>query len=245
MYFWNFSSDSAAKNLAYDEALLEVIEASDGPVEEVLRVWEMPTYCVVLGRSSVAAQESISANCEKMNIPVLRRCSGGATILAGSGCLMYSVVLSLEDRPELSMIDGAHDFVMDRLLAATDECGITAQRKGICDLVFEHKKFSGNAMRLKRRSLLYHGTILYSMDIRLVDSLLGKPAREPEYRDGRSHGEFVGNVPISKGTLIRTLRTAFDANEDWSDFPQRQLLEIKANQMLQQRYSLSEWNFAR
>lgn len=245
MYFWNFSSENAAKNLAYDEALLETIESSDGEPEEVLRVWEMPVHTVVLGRSSIAAQEAIESNCQRMHVPILRRCSGGATILAGSGCLMYSVVMSIERRPQLSMIDGAHDIVMDRLLAAMSELGIEARREGICDLVSQGKKFSGNAMRLKRRSVLYHGTILYSLDISLVDLLLGQPAREPEYRHGRSHGEFIANVPASRGGLVRSLRDAFGAHEDWSDFPQRQLTEIKTNQLLQERYSLDQWNRAR
>ena len=245
MYFWNFSSENAAKNLAYDEALLEVIEASEGIVSEVLRVWEMPIHCVVLGRSSIADQEAIAANCDKLNVPILRRCTGGATIVAGTGCLMYSVVLSMESRPQLAMIDGAHDFVVDRLLSASRDCGIIASREGVCDLVYEGKKFSGNAMRLKRRTVLYHGTILYGLDINLVDMVLGRPAREPEYRHGRTHGEFIHNVSASRGSLTRSLRDAFGASGDWSDFPQRQLLEIKANQLLQERYSQDHWNFAR
>ncbi len=223
MYFWNFSSDNAPKNLAFDEAMLEIIEdlaeETESPALEALRVWDMPSYCVVLGRSSIAGQEAKLENCQQYGVPVLRRCSGGATILAGSGCLMYSVVLSIDTKPQLAMIDEAHSYVMQRLLAAVQATGIKADQAGICDLVFESSKFSGNALRMKRHAVLYHGTLLYSMDLKLLELLLGQPARQPEYREGRSHEAFVGNIPVSRGALVRELRIAFEANEDWSLFP--------------------------
>jgi lipoate-protein ligase A len=240
MYFWNFSSDQAAKNLAYDEALLEVIEShaeeTGENAIEALRVWDMPCYSVVLGRSSKATREAQLDQCARLGVPVLRRCSGGSTILAGAGCLMYSAILS---------IDSAHQFVMERLLFAVKACGIDATREGICDLVFGGKKFSGNALRIKRHAVLYHGTLLYSLDINLLEKLLGKPDREPEYRQGRTHADFVGNIPVSRGALVRELRTSFEAFEDWSQFSQKATLELKASQLLQERYSQDLWNLAR
>lgn len=249
MYFWNFSSDQAAKNLAYDEALLEVIEAqaeeTGKPAVESLRVWDMPCYSVVLGRSSKATREAQLESCARYGVPVLRRCSGGSTILAGTGCLMYSAVLSIDDKPQLAMIDASHQFVMDRLLVATKSCGIEATREGICDLVYQGKKFSGNALRIKRHSVLYHGTLLYSLDLSLLEKLLGKPDREPEYRQGRSHSDFVTNIPVNRGTLVRELRESFGAFDDWSQFSERVSVELKADQLLKDRYSKDQWNLAR
>ena len=249
MFFWNFSSDQAAKNLAYDEALLEVIDsqAEEGghAAVETLRVWDMPCYCVVLGRSSKATREAQLEACARGGVPVLRRCSGGSTILAGAGCLMYSVVLSIDTKPQLAMIDSAHQFVMDRLLATVKACGLDATREGICDLVHNDKKFSGNALRIKKHAVLYHGTLLYSLDIQLLEKLLGKPDREPEYRQGRPHSDFVTNIPVSRGALVRELRETFQAFEDWSQFPDKNALELKANYLLTERYSRDQWNLAR
>ncbi len=205
----------------------------------------MPCYSVVLGRSSKATREAQLEQCARYGVPVLRRCSGGSTILAGAGCLMYSAILSIDTKPYLSMIDSAHQFVMDRLLSAVKSCGIEASREGICDLIHKGKKFSGNALRLKRHAVLYHGTLLYSLDIDLLEKLLGKPDREPEYRQGRSHADFVGNIPVSRGALVRELRESFQAFEDWSQFSLRATLELKANQLLQERYSQDRWNLAR
>ena len=92
------SLESPAANLALDEALLEQAEAGAGP-SEVLRLWEPTDPCVVVGRSSRVAVEVKQEACRQAGIPVLRRCSGGAAVVTGPGCLMYSVVLSYRDHP--------------------------------------------------------------------------------------------------------------------------------------------------
>lgn len=56
--------------------------------------------------------------------------------------------------------------------------------QGTCDLVVEGKKISCNSVRLGRDWMLYHGTLLLDMDLRLVDCLLKHPPREPDYRQG-------------------------------------------------------------
>ncbi len=102
------------ENLALDEALLDVAEEANEPVE-VLRFWEADRPLVVLGRSSKVAEEAQLEPCKNAGVPVLRRCSGGAAIVAGPGCLMYAVVLSYELHPELRALDLAHRFVLSRL----------------------------------------------------------------------------------------------------------------------------------
>jgi len=70
-------------------------------IPEVLRLWEMPSRCVVLGRASKWAEEANAIACERDSVPILRRVSGGASIVAGPGCLMYSVLLSYQIRPSV------------------------------------------------------------------------------------------------------------------------------------------------
>ena len=71
-----------AANLALDEALLDAAE-TDESESELLRIWELPEYCVVLGRSSDAQIEVNLDACRQDRVPILRRSSGGGTILAG------------------------------------------------------------------------------------------------------------------------------------------------------------------
>ena len=73
------------ENLACDEALLDLCEA--GGSDELLRLWALPRYFVVLGYANKAATEVNLPLCRKLTVPVLRRCTGGGTVLQGPACL--------------------------------------------------------------------------------------------------------------------------------------------------------------
>lgn len=126
--------DTPAENLALDEALLDWAEAED-PAWEFLRLWESPRPIVVVGRSSRVDREVDRAACAERRIPVLRRSSGGAGIVAGPGCLMYAVVLSYRLRPELRDINQAHSYVLGRLADALRVRGHNVEPAGTSDLV--------------------------------------------------------------------------------------------------------------
>src|SRR4051794_40814937 len=103
MSCFDLSLKTAAQNLAFDEALLELAEqgSSHG---EFLRLWESTQPMVVVGRPARVAKEGNEPFCREERIPILRRSSGGAAIVTGPGCLMYSLVLSYAVRPELKDI---------------------------------------------------------------------------------------------------------------------------------------------
>jgi lipoate-protein ligase A len=197
-----------AENLALDEALLERSEESGGPLE-LLRLWESPAPFIVVGASSRVEQEAREDACRRRNVPILRRASGGAAVLAGPGCLMYAVVLSFQLRPELRAIDLAHAFVLETLLAGLRPLVPFARREGTSDLALDGRKFSGNSLRVKREHLLYHGTLLYDFDLALVGELLGAPPRQPRYRADRDHGSFLTNLPLERDALLAAVIRAW------------------------------------
>src|SRR5688572_16605323 len=102
------------ENLALDEALLDDAEAG-GQQQETLRLWESPEPLIVVGRSSKVAVEVNLTAARQAKIPIRRRCSGGAAIVAAPHCLMYAVVLSYELHPHLQMLDEAHRFVLGHI----------------------------------------------------------------------------------------------------------------------------------
>jgi len=224
------------ENIALDEALLDQAEEQEEPLE-VLRLWESPQPMVVIGRSSAYEVEAVVDTCEARKIPILRRCSGGAAIVAGPGCLMYAVVMSYDLRPELRAIDQAHRFVMQTIAAALRPLDSQVSVQGICDLTRAQQKFSGNALRCKRRHLLYHGTLLYDFDLSLITQCLGTPPRQPDYRRQRKHGDFVVNLPLSASQLRPALASAWNAAEPFGDWPQARTQELVA-----ERYSQDAWN---
>src|SRR5688572_6131078 len=94
MRWLDLTFPTPAENLACDEALLDLCEA--GFADEVLRFWESPTHFVVVGYGNKVDSEVEVAACRADGIPILRRCTGGGTVLQGPGCLNYSLVLRIE-----------------------------------------------------------------------------------------------------------------------------------------------------
>jgi lipoate---protein ligase len=229
-----------AENLALDEALLEEAEAASEP-REVLRLWESPTFAVIVGRASRVADEVHLDACRERGIPVLRRCSGGCSVVIGPGCLMYSVVLDYENHPGLQMIEQAHRFVLTRIAAAVRLIVPDIQFDGTSDLTLggeSRKKFSGNSLRCKRTHLLYHGTLLYDIPLDMIATTLRKPPRQPDYRAGRRHEDFVANLPCRADNLLSALRITWQAVEPLVDWPSE-----LTRQLVEERYSLDAWNY--
>jgi len=236
MHLLDLTLPTPEENLALDESLLDGAEVSHEPVE-VLRFWESPQSVVVLGRSSKAAGEARLDACRADGVPVLRRCSGGAAIVAGPGCLMYGVVLSYDVHPELRALDLAHRYVLSRLREALLPLVPGIQLRGTSDLAVSDLKFSGNSLRCKRSHLLYHGTLLYDFDLTLLGKYLGDAPRQPAYRKGRTHRQFVANLPLTAAAMKEAIRSVFGASESLLAWPQE-----LTGQLVRERYSLESWN---
>lgn len=242
------ASRSPAQQLATDEAALNIADEGDRFGKYVLgssfRIWQFRDPVVVLGRSSRFDDETNSSYCESNSIPILRRCSGGASVVGGPGCLMYSLVLSLAEHPSLRKIDAAHDFVMDRVLSAIRRQNDQVVRRGICDLTVSERKFSGNSLRITRGHLLYHGTILHDADLDLVSSCLAFAPRQPDYRQGREHRDFITNLSCEADQLAVDLCDVFEATEH-SSWNQNQFpveLHQEIDRLVEHRYSTDAWH---
>jgi len=235
MLLLDLTLDKPELNLALDEALLESAEANDTH-PEVLRFWEPDQPFVVLGRSSPIETEVNLDFCRQNSIPVLRRNSGGATVVSGPGCLMYCLLLSYDTRPELRMLDQAHDFVMNKMAAAVTSLGIECQTKGICDLTVKGQKVSGNSLRCKRRHFIYHGTFLYQLDPELIANCLRTPVRQPEYRKNREHIDFLTTLEVEGDVLREAIRIHWQAGDPFVNWPKYETRELART-----RYLTESW----
>jgi lipoate-protein ligase A len=149
---------------------------------------------------------------------------------------MYAVLLSYASRPDLRLLDRAHQTVMGHQQRAIQSLGIDCSIQGICDLTLDEKKFSGNSLRCRRNFLLYHGTILYGFPLSLLGTCLGSPQRQPDYRQQRSHLEFVTNIEASRGEIIQALRGVWDAGDETATWP-----ELMTSRLAAEKYSRLEW----
>jgi lipoate-protein ligase A len=228
---------AAAANLALDEALLEA--AQDGRLAApVVRTWTAAETTAVLGSSSrIAAEVDLDA-CVACGARIVRRPTGGLTVLLGPGCLMWSVVVPHPDGSP--PIDAIHAAMLEPLAAALRRAGRPVERRGTSDLALvdgaSERKVSGNALRVRRAAVLYHGTLLDSFDLGAVSRLLRHPPREPGYREGRSHDAFLANLRLGGGTLAGIVRAAFGAVAEAGDWPRDRVAALVA-----ERYARDDW----
>jgi len=239
MEFLRLSLPTGPENLALDEALLDEAEAGPAPEGEILRIWESPQPMVVIGRSSPAAAEVDLDACAALGIPMLRRASGGAAVVAGPGCLMYALVLSYAQRPALKFIDQAHRLVLERLAAAVRTQVPDVRPAGISDLAWNDRKISGNSVRCKRSHFLYHGTLLYNFPLDLITTCLRTAPRQPDYRRQREHIDFVTNAPLDIESFVKALAA------QWQTTPRSDWPSSRVQNLVDERYSRGEWNLRR
>ncbi|MSR77923.1 MAG: lipoate--protein ligase family protein [Candidatus Omnitrophica bacterium] len=237
--YLDLSFPSPHPNLACDEALLDFCE--EGYPGEILRFWQSSDYFVVLGYSNKIQDEVNINSCSSYNIPILRRPSGGGTVLQGPGCLNYSLILNIDKRPALKTITSATEFIMRTHQKAVIQ--LTALEniriEGVSDLALEGLKFSGNAQRRKKDFMLFHGTFLLDMDISAIEKYLSIPAKQPAYRTGRTHEDFLTNLGVCSEKLKQALQESWKA---YTPFPHLKSVGEKIESLVQEKYSRIEWN---
>ncbi len=208
-HFEEISFSDPAENLHYDDMLLA--RAEKGEIGNTLRIWESPVYFAVLGRTGQAAEDLHIERLKTDSVPILRRSSGGGTVLQGPGCLNFSFVLSKEKNSELGDLRRSYHLILEGVLAVLKNLHVRAVFRPISDLALEkdEKKFSGNAQRRGRKFILHHGTILYDFNLDLITKYLAMPKDIPVYRQGRPHRDFITNLSIRKQDLIANLKDLF------------------------------------
>lgn len=156
------------------------------------RVWVPDGVAVVLGRGDDPGREVDLAACAADGVPVLRRRGGGGAVVLGPGC----VVVSVAWRVGRSLAVGEHLRTGVRLLSVRLEeaVGLPLTPRGSGDLCVGDRKAAGSSAFCGRGVFLYQASVLVEMDLALVERYLRHPSREPAYRGGRPHREFLINL---------------------------------------------------
>ena len=235
MHTLDLTLPTIEENLALDEAFLLAAEAGRGG--EVLRFWEWPSPAVVLGAGCRLADDVDDAACQADGVPILRRSSGGGTVLLGGGCLLFTLVLAYERSPLVREIHSSYCYILGRHRDVLADLLPGVSCAGTSDLAADALKFSGNAQHRKRDHLLHHGTLLFDFDVKSLSRYLRLPTRQPGYRAGRDHAAFLRNLPCDAPELRRRLRRAWQvmaAHDAWPADTVRRLVAEK--------YGRAEWN---
>lgn len=227
-----------AENLALDEALLDDCDTGSGG--QTLRFWEPTEVFVVVGYGNSVPQEVELDACVSAGIPVLRRCTGGGTVVQMPGVLNYNLVLRIPETGPLSTLTGTNQFIMGRLreaLAPLAGLGERLSVRGISDLCFDERKVMGSAQRRKRGALVFHGSLLLEADLNLIERFLRFPSKQPDYRVNRSHLDFCTNLGVDARSVREKISQAWGSAAPLPSIPLERVARL-----VHERYGRQDWN---
>lgn len=205
---------SVAEDLALDGAMLRLADAGRSP--PLVRFWEAREYAVVLGASRRLREDVLVDACRADGVPVLRRSSGGGSVVVGPGALNVTVILPEAAAPGLSAVDVAQRYVLEWIAQLIRRDGPPVAVRGHGDLTLGDRKCGGSAQRRLQRWFLVHCSILYQFAIERIIRYLAIPARQPAYRQGRAHQDFLINLELSRSAIVEVLQPEPSTGPDTS-----------------------------
>lgn len=169
------------EQLRLEEALLRV-----GRENYCLINWQAP-HAIVLGISAVPSQMVEEEKWRLAPIPLVRRFSGGGTVLIEPGTVLISWIVNhtfTKVPPYPREVMQWTLPLWQKLLPALP----LSLREN--DYVIGDRKWGGNAQYFTKDRCVHHTSLIWDYTPDLMD-YLKLPSKRPEYRGKRSHHDFI------------------------------------------------------
>lgn len=217
-------TQSGARNMAVDAAILRAVEAGEAP--PTLRLYGWHPWCVSLGHFQKPERELDAAAMRARGWDVVTRPTGGRAVLH-AGELTYSILAGKGEAPWCATLATSYEAIGAAWSQALDDFGLDMVRgnpvvggevkqgdrpappcfasSAKSELVFGARKVVGSAQRRTREAFVQHGSIPVTPDHeRLVEVLPLDAAAKAAYRDTlRAHAVSLGEIaalPALAGT---------------------------------------------
>lgn len=163
-------------------------------IEEALLRTSIENYCLINEGSSPAIVLGISGKVEELvdqhqakenRIPLIRRFSGGGTVIVDESTLFITFICQRHDFPPFP--EPILKWTEELYAPLFDHTGFRVREN---DYAIGEKKCGGNAQYLKKDRWLHHTSFLWDYAPERMNMLL-HPKKTPAYRAGRSHEEFL------------------------------------------------------
>lgn len=170
-----------------DHVLIDADATSNGWM-----VWQPESSLIVLGQSNQAETAVHMELAEAEGIPVYKRNTGGQTVILTPRTIVISVRLISDklDNPQVYF-----KRINRAIIEAITGLGLSdLHEKGISDIAIGDKKILGSSIYRKRSLVFYHAVLNISETPEFIGRYLKHPVREPDYRIGRRHEDFVTSL---------------------------------------------------
>jgi len=155
-------------------------------------VWQPDNKYIVLGRSNSIETSVNLENAINDKVKILKRHSGGESVILTEKMLVISAKIKDE---EIKHPTKYFDLFNSKIIETLQYFGIlNLNNKGISDIAINEKKILGSSIYRRKNIVFYHSVLNVGEDIDLISKYLQHPKKEPDYRKGRSHKEFVTSI---------------------------------------------------
>lgn len=162
-YLVNDSTD-ACRNMAFDEFALESL-----PLDEpVFYLWRNAPS-VIIGLNQSAYAEVNLDYLKEHGIALARRVTGGGAVYHDLQNLNYTIVGKSRD------LNADYPDYLHIMVNALRQLGVPAELSGRNDIMVDGRKCSGYAKRVWKDRLMVHGTLMFDVDLSVLQQALSVP----------------------------------------------------------------------
>lgn len=157
-----------------------------------MMVWQPDRKTLVLGQSNKAETSVFCQQAIADGISIIKRPSGGETVILTPETLVIAIGFSSNRlrNPSVYFVP-----VNNAIASALNRAGIgSVNRRGISDLALGEKKILGSSIYRTPTRVLYHAVLNVSESPETIARYIRHPAKEPDYRSGRQHADFVTSI---------------------------------------------------
>jgi lipoate-protein ligase A len=166
-----------------------------------------------LGKANKSESEVFLDVASKDKARVLKRLGGGGAVVLTKGVLVISIAKFVKGCFDNQLyFDKINDLIIDGL----GDLNIrNLSKRGISDICLGDKKILGASIYRRIRMLFYQASLLVNADTKIISRYLRHPSKEPAYRRGRKHEDFVTTITeegyrCSTKEIKRTIMRKFD-----------------------------------
>jgi lipoate---protein ligase len=160
--------------------------------KDTFKIWIPDKTYIILGTSNNPEESLNIENVFADSITVYKRPSGGQAVVLTPYTIIVSVLLvnskSIQPKDIFEKINSV-------IINSLNMLGVkTLSNKGISDIAINDKKILGSSIYRSRNKTFYHAVINYNESAKIFERYLKHPLKEPDYRKGRNHIDFITSV---------------------------------------------------
>ncbi len=238
LYIINNSTDPWF-NLALEEVLMKDKSIND----DIVMLWQNDKS-VIIGKHQNTVEEVNQQFADSNNIKIARRTTGGGAVYHDLGNLNYTFITNYYNKEEVDFKKFAIPVVK-----ALQSLGLNPELSGRNDILLDGKKISGTALACIGDRFMFHGTLLFDINIDMASKVLTVKADKIESKGIKSVKSRITNIkPYLSGLSISDFKdkiiSSFEQNSD--DFIKRDINQSEIDRVYElyvNKFSKSEWNY--